>query len=687
MNSNIFESKIIKKWRYISLLLLIFISLLAVLIKLFMIQIVKREDYREAAEHQHISEKPLYAKRGDILDKNGKLIAASHTFYTIAADPAFIQNIDIVATEMAHITGKTKAFFIKKLKRKGTNYVKLASGIYGDEIDTLKKINDRGMILIPEHKRLFLYGSSLAQIIGLDETQTRLGSGIEGKWDEYLRGEDGFITLNRDGRRQLRPAADLPVKPPKHGDIVQLTIDIELQNILEYELKNQVLKSQAKSGTAVIMEPSTGKVLAMASYPNFNPNTGEGNIPDNRRIRAITDTYEPGSTFKMIIAAIAMDMGIVNEDSKYYGYKGYYAGYKFVIRDTHPVDTATFKEAVIHSSNIIFAQVANKIPDNVLYKYIRDFGFSIPLGIELSGETTGRVPKPKEFNGNSKKYIGHGYELSATPLQLTSAYSAIANGGNLMKPYIIERIQDTEGNTVLEFKPEFIRKVIADTTAKRIAELFTAVVDSGTGTNARINDLRIVGKTGTAQQVVNGKYSKEHYTASFAGFFPADDPKLAISIVIDRPKGNYYGGSNAAPVFRNIAARIVSNTEYSIAVDDNSKNDSVIVPDLFGLHTSEAQLLAKELDLDIDYDDEGYIIGQSPPAGIFTKKNDDIYLNVLNKSNLDSLPDLTGMPLKTAVKILIDSNIEVKIKGAGKVVSQKWSKNKDGRNVCNISAK
>lgn len=323
------------------------------------------------------------------------------------------------------------------------------------------------------------------------------------------------------------------------------------------------------------------------------------------------------------------------------------------------------------------------------YKYIRDFGFGIPVGIDLPGEVSGKVKKPAEFSGVSKRFMGHGYELTVTPLQLTNAYATIANKGKMMKPYLIQKIFDKNGKTIKKFEPELIRNVIADTTAEKVAELFTAVVDSGTGTAARIGGLKIAGKTGTAQQVVDGRYSKQFYTASFAGFFPADNPKIAMAVIIDKPRASIYGGSVAAPIFQKIASRLVSSQNYNInLVNNDYESDSVIAPELTGLSTDEAKIIADFYDLDLEFDNDGMIIAQSPPAGIKISKNSDIYLNVLSDVtvNDNNKPDLTGLTLSKAVSILARKNVIVTVKGKGKVKKQNWSKDKTGKYQCIIYA-
>lgn len=682
MNSNNPRKKI---WKFRLLMILFGLAFIAIILKLMNIQIFESEKFQIRAINQHRTKIELNANRGDIFDRNNEVIATTYTSYTIAADPAVTENPGLIAKEVNRVSNISFDKLMKKLKKKNDRYVVLAKNLFPNQVNKLKQIKDRGLIIIPQPKRLFEH-KALAQVIGLTNAENNGQSGIELRWNDELKGNSGYIIMNKDGLRRLYPSADLPHSPAKDGNSLVLTIDIGLQKIVEYELMQGVLKSGAVSGTCVIIEPSTGKVLAMASYPSFDPNTRKGAYAENRRIRAITDSYEPGSTFKIITAAAALDYGTVKEDDIYNAYKGYYAGRGFKIRDVHAMDKATFREAIIHSSNIVFSQVANELKDNVFYKYIRDFGFGLIHGIELPGEVSGNVKKPKNFSGVSKRYMGHGYELTVTPLQLATAYATIANKGKMMKPYIVEKVINSKGREIDKFKPQFVRQVIKDSTAIKIAELFTAVVDSGTGQRAAINGLNIAGKTGTAQQVVDGRYSKQYYTASFAGFFPADNPNIAMVVVIDKPSRSIYGGSTAAPVFQNITSKIVSRNFYNINQIASENNDSLKVPDFIGLNTDDAENLADNLDLDIEFDNDGLVISQNIEAGKLIHKKRKIILTAKNKFTVnDSIkPDFTDYAVNRVIKILNDNDIIYEVSGIGKVKKTYWQILKNGNYKCKL---
>jgi cell division protein FtsI (penicillin-binding protein 3) len=249
-----------------------------------------------------------------------------------------------------------------------------------------------------------------------------------------------------------------------------------------------------------------------------------------------------------------------------------------VISDVHALGIVTFRQATYSSSNVVFSQVAAKIPHNTFYKYIRDFGFGLLTDLELPGEARGRIPTPTEMNSVLQRWVGFGYGISATPLQVLQAYCVPANGGNLVKPYIIKSISDADGNTIYEGKPKTVRRVISKATSDTLKNLFTGIVEYGTGKSGRIKNLKIAGKTGTSQQLVGGVYSKSHYNASFVGFFPADNPQIAMIVVLDSPQGVYYGGSTAAPIFKNIALRIITSSDILAKPAVTSSNALASIP-------------------------------------------------------------------------------------------------------------
>ncbi|MFP4526956.1 MAG: penicillin-binding transpeptidase domain-containing protein [Candidatus Kapaibacterium sp.] len=684
-----------KFWKFWLMMALINVGFLLIIFRLFIIQVVNAEKYSELARRQHESKVVLRAERGAIHDRKGRLLAATIRSVSVAVDPKMLKNKEKVAAAIARATGMDKFDVLGRIESTTRSFLWIKRGIMPGRAEALTKLNDPGLIIIPEPKRIYPYGRIGAQLIGATDIDNRGISGIELRWDSLLRGSAGYMIMRRDALGRKQPAADLPLAPPVDGNSLRLTIDIDLQSILEYELRQGVLSSRAESGTAIVLHPATGEVLAMASYPGFDPNRITRESESSLRNQAVTDLLEPGSTFKLITAAAALEENVVTPDMVFDGHKGRLRVGRVTIDDSHPLDQATFREAVEHSSNIIFSKIATKIPDNLLYKYIRDFGFGIALDIELPGEVSGKILKPDELTSTMKRFVGFGYGISATPLQLANAYSTVANHGEMMRPMLVRNINTPSGSELREFRPEKIRRVISPRTADTLAALLTGVVDSGTGRNARIEGIRIAGKTGTSQQYVGGVYSKRDYNASFAGFFPADDPQLALFIIIDRPKGNYYGGAAAAPVFRNIAARTMNAFEKYIYADSDaeySAPDSVFAPNVRGMTPADAE---STLELSgLDYESEGagaYVSAQNPAAGILVPTGSEVMvtLSKWNYTNIDSLKanfDPVGLPVRRAVALLHRAGIEADIIGSGYVHSSGWIE-RSGRPVCRLRCK
>jgi cell division protein FtsI (penicillin-binding protein 3) len=332
--------------------------------------------------------------------------------------------------------------------------------------------------------------------------------------------------------------------------------------------------------------------------------------------------------------------------------------------------------------------------DGKFYKYVRDFGFGIKTDIDLPGEVQGRLKKPDQFTGATKRFMGHGYGLGVTPLQLINAYACIANEGVLMKPYIIKRILDRNGNIIAENQPEKIRGVISSQTAKDIANLFCAVVDSGTGTAARIKNIKVAGKTGTSQQLVNGRYTRGYYTASFAGFFPAESPEIAMIVIVDRPKRGFYGGSTAAPIFKSIAGKWIAAKGIN-NLSPEIESDSVRVPNLIGLDLDFAEDLLDEIDLEFeDSPDKGTISYQIPAADSVVEKDSEISIKIFENipgdeefaDSTGTQPNLKGLSIRNAIKVLRKKGIDFQILGSGKVKKQYWQKRGEDKFFCKILA-
>lgn len=689
-----------KFWKFWFIMSLITIGLILVVYRLLSIQVIDSEKYKEIAKKQHESKITLSSQRGKIFDRYGRLVASNLESISIAVDPTRLKNPLRLAELIQESLEIPKERILKKIRSAKGSFVWLARGIFPEKTSKIADLGDKGVILIKEPRRIYHYGLVCSQVVGFTDIDNNGLSGIELKHDSILKGRSGYMVMNRDGLGRLRPAADLPVFPAVDGYSLKLTIDIEFQRIVEYELMKGVESADAEAGTVIAIEPSTGEILAMATYPTYDPHLSSGEKKQgNMRMRAITDTYEPGSTFKIITAAAAMEEKLVKEEDKFNGYGGSMQFKNFVIRDVHGIGVVTFREAMEHSSNIIMSNVASMIPDYTFYKYLRDFGFGIRSGIDFPGEVPGKLPKPEDYNAASKRYMGFGYGLSVSPLQITNAYSTIANNGILMKPYLVKSMFDLEGNEVYSRKPEQVRRVISDSTAKRLNDMLKGVVNKGTGKSVRVDNLQVCGKTGTAQQIVNGVYSKSNYTASFAGFFPAENPKVAMIVVLDKPRSSIYGGAVAGPIFKNIALRWASVSdeiksgnllEYASIDTTIEKSDNYIVPNFIGKNRAEALKISAltGLNLIFNHENDGVVIEQSPePMTHIEKKNPINIFLTSNERKKKSTTDyekinLVGVPLRKAIAYLNAYSIKSKVIGRGIVIKQRWEIDSNKSRLC-----
>jgi cell division protein FtsI (penicillin-binding protein 3) len=689
---------LVKFWIILSLITLL---LFVVIIRLFIIQVYDAERFKIRAEDQHQAKITLRAERGDIFDRNGKLLASTINSFSIAADPNVLETKYKACRELAHITGKTQGYFLRKINKAKGSFVWLVRGLSPVKAAKINKLDYKGIIKFKEPKRNFLYGKTGSQVIGITNIDNKGIAGIEKAYDTLLTGTSGFMIMQRNALGELHRTANLPLISPVNGNSIVLTIDIELQRIIEFELMKGVEKTKSASGTAIAINPETGEILAMASYPGYNQKTLSGQYSGTMKNKAITDAREPGSTFKLITAAAAVEEGIMSPETIVNGRGGILDFGKYAIRDDHPVGIVTFAEALEHSSNVVFAQVGDSIPKKKFYKYIRDFGFGNTLGIDILGEEEGRIPKPRQFYPFTRRYLSHGYEITATALQIVSAYATIANKGVLMRPYLVKKIINPYNEIIEEKKPQKIRRVVSEKTAEILTEMLCGVVENGTGKNAQISGLKIAGKTGTAQQVVGGKYSKSDYTGSFIGFFPADNPKIALIISFDRPRGVYYGGSTAAPVFRNVVTRwLAIDTDFADLKNKN-KCDTIFVPAVKGFFSTDAVKILRDFGLNpiLDNLNDGIVISQNPKEGSLVQKGSDIIIkakkfktiisDTLDRkiSNENYKPDVRGFTVKKAVAILHKAGIYCKIHGNGIVREQQWSKTKDKNTLCILICK
>lgn len=664
------------------LLMLVFVVAFSVIIgRLFFVQVVEGARYRDLAKKQYESKVPLRAERGRLIDRNGRDMATMMKMTSFAADPTVLEQPELVAQLLAATGTEPASAYLEKIHSAKGRFVWLARGVNTVLFPVLDTIKIRGLIRVKEPKRLFTQGPLAAQLIGTTDVDNNGLSGIELYYNEILKGKSGFVVMQRDGMGRLRPGINPEREAALDGQNLQLTIDLEIQRVVEQELARGVYENGASSGTVVAIEPSTGDILAMASYPSFHPNRLDQATDDAIRIRSITDQYEPGSTMKAITAAALLEEGKIGRLDPVDGGTGEMAMPSgAIIKDDHPVGQTTFQGALEQSSNVVFASVSRRLDDRVFYKYVRDFGLGISTGVDLPGEVRGKLKRPNEFDPTTKTYMAFGYEVSATAMQMLCAYAAIANNGVLMQPHIVKTITKNDGTILHRIEPQKVRQVIREQTAQQLKEMLVGVVERGTATQAAIPGVRIAGKTGTAQQLTNGEYDRKNYTASFIGYYPADKPRVAMIVMLDRPTQSIYGGQTAAPIFRRIVQKTMTMLKLDVKTQERiaaaSVSDTVVVPDIRGLSASAADSVLHRIGLGLDTVGAGpLVLKQTPIQGVKLERGSSVRAEMQVLGSRVLHPEVVGFSLRKAITVLHTAGYEVRIRGSGKVVQQEWTGN------------
>ncbi len=526
--------------------------------RLYYLQIFRYEKFAKKALAQHRIEITLPPQRGEIFDRNGEPFAISVAAKSVFADPRKISNPEEIASKLVGILNSDIKTLTQNLSRK-KSFVWVERKITEEQVEKITALDLPGIYFLEEPKRFYPKGNRLSHVLGFVGIDSNGLEGLELSFDSYLKGTPGKRVTGRDRKgREIITMRDEEV-PPIEGYNVVLTIDEVIQHIAERELEKVCQKFDPAGAMIVVMNPKTGEILALSNRPTYNPNQLETSSSDSRRNRIVTDFFEPGSTFKVITAAAALDQKVVGLNETVFCENGAFWHAGHVLHDTHPYGEMTFQEVIEKSSNIGTAKVAFKLGGPRIYNYIRRFGFGSPTGSGLFGETGGVVYPPKKWSKYSIVAVPMGQEVGVTAIQITNAISTIANKGKLMQPTIVRAIEDDHGNKIKEWKPQEVRQVVSESVAAAVTQALEGVVSKkGTASRASIDGYRVAGKTGTAQKAVPGQgYSKSKYLSSFIGFAPVDDPQICIGIFVDEPKGAYYGGLVAAPVFSTVAAEVL----------------------------------------------------------------------------------------------------------------------------------
>lgn len=645
-----------------------FLSLLVILAwgglgyRLFNIQVINAEKYNLQGHKQGQTKEILSALRGNIFDSRGIPLTRNIIHYTIAADPSRIQNKQNIAKELSKITGKPNSHYIKKFEGRN-NFVYLERNLQKKYAQPIIDKNIDGIIINRLAHRSYPQDNIGGQIIGFTNVDDAGLAGIEHVYDKQLSGIDGWIVKQRSGLGNINLNNNYPKQDPVDGADILLTINIEYQSVLQDELLKQLKKTRAISASGVIIDPQTGAILAMASVPDFNPNQPNKSATENQRIRAFTDQFEPGSTFKIVAATAAIDQNKVKIEDEFDCENGTFKYKSVTINDHKPHGLLSFGEIIEKSSNIGIIKIASRIGDKSLYNYARDYGFGTTTNIGLSAESSGTLRKLNNWSQISLAEISMGHEVGVTALQLAMAYGAVANGGILLKPYIINNINTVTGISIYSEEPKVIRKIANKIVMTQLSRLLVKAVETGTGTEANIPGWQVAGKTGTAQKYVDGVYSHTKFISNFVGYLPASNPQLLCVITLDEPKlGYHWGGTGAAPVFKRVMERII-NLDDSIQMPTKTFKDQ----------TNRAPIFAEQK---MDKSNKTRINAPILLSSFaVASESAPIAKNIIKTKTEIVIPNVRGMSLKKAINTLQNSGLKSKFAGSGTVV---WQSPKPG---------
>lgn len=612
----------------------------AIVLQLLRIQVLDVGKYREKASRQYVRNINEAGRRGRILDRHGRPLAESVETISFSADPTHVKDRWRVATLFSKHFGKSRRHYLRKLKSR-RRFVWLERNVPVRRAAGLMSAGLKGVDFRREQQRHYL--NVAAQLIGLTDRDNLGVSGLEKSFERQLRGGKGSRIFYRSAVGELYPAPDLDQAPPSAGDDVELTIDADVQAIAEDEIMRAVNDQNASAAMGIVMDVKSGEILAMANYPTFDMNTRQGVSFAKMRNRAITDMFEPGSTFKIVMASGATEVLHWNASHLVNGHGGTLMIHGKPVRDHEAFGIIPFQKAITESSNVVAASTAMKLGAANFYHYARALGFGQKTGVGLIGESGGLLKPVSDWGKLTLPWMGYGYQVMATPLQVLQAYATLANGGERVRPYVVRRVIAPDGEIVMDNEPKKVVQALKPETARyMIRQYFRKVVEEGTGKSAAIEGIAVAGKTGTAQKFYNGSYHGwSHYLSTFVGFFPAENPQYAAIIVVDEPKTAYYASAVAAPVFARVCGRALAcspemQRRLELKSPERRRLNSimtVVVPALKGLSGDEASKLLEwhGLSMGRTGDDDGFVTSQSVAPGTKVRKESRVTVHLERK--------------------------------------------------------
>jgi len=669
-------------WR--TRLLWVFLALVAGILvyRIIVIQIIRHDHYLDKAERQWVRRVRWPATRGSIFDRNGSLLAATQNKYTVGVTPKHFSGNERTERFLAETLDLSESA-IRRSLASDLPYVQLVRNVQLDENEVAGLSSLPGVKLDQVHDRINPLGALPLQLIGKVNYENAGTCGVEAQFQDLLCGEDGWLLVNMDARAQSFRLVNAPGQRPVDGYDLYLTIDSRVQEIVDFELERAVKRYDADRGAAIVIDPHSGDILALSE--KVSEERGKGNCgAGDLSLFSVSCMYEPGSTFKLITDSYLLERDAVDPFDSFYAENGVMEFDFGTFRDDHEYDGwLTFRQAFVKSSNICTIKAVMDSDPHDFYRYILRFGFGTKTGVALPAESEGKLRQPAHWSARSLASISIGYEIGVTPLQMAMAYSALANGGELIAPRIALEAKDQKNRTVREYPVLKVRRVFSRETADMMQDFCREVVNSGTGVKADVVGLEVAGKTGTSEKVEKGRYRKDKHVTSFIGFAPAHDPEILCLVILDEPKYPYFwGGLSAAPTFSrivravNISTDLLCSEEPSKVTVSSWGEKRVRVPSFLRLNPEQALQLASEAGLGITCSGEkGTVYAQIPDPGTLTGRGRDVNLLLRHKSPQGGesvrVPDLVGLSIREARRLLLGCGLRSGITGAGIVVRQR----------------
>ena len=676
--------------RLVLLMGVFFLLFLCVCARLVDLQIFRQKELTARGVSQWTRSGVVAARRGDIVDTNGKLLAQSVTSFILTARPRDVKDVRALADVLERELGLSAERTVSRLSESKAASVTLARQVSREDADRLRAIcqdaenpdSDAliGITFDEDASRWYPMGTLLAQVLGLCNVDGEGQSGLELKYNDVLAGKPGKIVTEVDARARTLPDGVTLYIPAEQGNTLRLTIDRDVQAAVERAVRECAQVNEAVSVQAIAMDVNTGAVLAMAMYPTYDPRDPPRDdlekLNELMRLTVLSDVYEPGSTFKMLTAAAAIDCGATNPQ------EGFYCSGKITVDGSTvrcwgaPHGAETMARALENSCNPVFTQIALRLGSERFYQYLHAFGLGSRTGIDLYGEASGILIGQSRVKNVDLARIGFGQSVAVTPIQMITAACAVVNGGRLMKPYLVETIEDSEGAVISKTSPTVVSAPISAATSATMRKLLYGVVENGGGKNAKVSGWSVGGKTGTAQIYKNGRIEANLHIGSFVGFAPAENPKVALLVTVNEAQVKPdYGGTTAAP----FAAQIFSEILPLLGVaktDGSAEAKHVTMPDVTGMNVRDAKAILRELGIDAVTDGESpTVTGQLPPAGTDIQEGFCAMLYVIgdeapSAQDYARVPDVIGMGMRECAQTLRKNGFEMNAQGDGLAARQ-----------------